>query len=72
MSKETTQVASAGFPLAGILTIIFVIAKLAGAISWSWWWVFAPLWISTAIGLGVFAVIMLVVAAIAVITAIID
>lgn len=25
-----------------ILTIIFVIAKLAGAITWSWWLVFAP------------------------------
>lgn len=35
-----------GIGLGGLLTIIFVIAKLFGKISWSWWWVFAPLWIS--------------------------
>lgn len=28
----------------GILTIIFVIAKLAGGIAWPWWIVLAPLW----------------------------
>ncbi len=25
-------------------TITFVILKLTHVISWSWWWVFAPLW----------------------------
>lgn len=25
-----------------LLTLIFVIAKLAGVISWSWWLVFSP------------------------------
>jgi len=39
--------------LAGWLTIIFVIAKLAGFIGWSWWWVFSPLWISAAIAVVV-------------------
>lgn len=34
-----------------ILTIAFVILKLIGIISWSWWWVFSPLWISVIIGL---------------------
>ena len=34
-----------------ILTIIFVVLKLIGIISWSWWWVFSPLWISVIIGL---------------------
>ena len=28
-----------------VLTIIFVIAKITGYLSWSWWWVFSPLWI---------------------------
>jgi len=32
-----------GFP--GLLTIIFVIAKLLGRITWSWWWVLCPVWI---------------------------
>ena len=34
-----------------ILTIIFVVLKLIGIISWSWLWVFSPLWISIIIGL---------------------
>lgn len=28
-----------------LLTIIFVIAKLVHVINWSWWLVFAPIWI---------------------------
>ena len=34
-----------------ILTIIFVVLKLIGIISWSWLWIFSPLWISVIIGL---------------------
>ena len=38
-----------GFPFMGLLTLLFVAAKLFGDIDWSWWWVFAPLWIEAAI-----------------------
>lgn len=41
--------------LLSILTIIFVIAKLAGAIDWSWWLVFAP----SIIGVSILALIIL-------------
>lgn len=34
---------------AGLLTLIFVIAKLVGLVSWSWWLVFCPLMISFAV-----------------------
>lgn len=27
-----------------LIGIVFVILKIAGAISWSWWWVTAPFW----------------------------
>jgi hypothetical protein len=37
----------------GLLTIIFVIAKLAGWIAWSWLWVLAPLWIGFLALLGI-------------------
>lgn len=47
--------------IAGWLTIIFVIAKLAGFLAWSWWWVFSPLWIS----LGICIVLLLILAVIA-------
>lgn len=58
--SDTSTATSAGFPLASILTIIFVIAKLAGAVTWSWWWVFSPLWISAAVGLSFVAVVFLI------------
>lgn len=29
----------------GLLTIVFIILKLVGAIDWSWWWVLSPIWI---------------------------
>ncbi len=38
-----------GFP--GLLFIVFLILKLCHVIDWSWWWVFAPLWISAIIGI---------------------
>ena len=37
----------AGFP--GILTIIFVLLKAFSYITWSWWWVLSPIWISATI-----------------------
>lgn len=30
----------------GVLTIIFIVLKLIGLITWSWWWVLSPIWIS--------------------------
>lgn len=32
-----------------ILQILFIVLKLAGAIHWSWVWVFAPIWLSVII-----------------------
>lgn len=28
-----------------MLGIIFVVLKLCGVISWSWWWVLCPFWL---------------------------
>ena len=33
--------------LPGILFVIFLVLKLTGAISWSWFWVLSPLWVET-------------------------
>jgi len=30
----------------GLLTLVFVVAKVTGYLHWSWWWVFSPVWIS--------------------------
>ena len=41
--------ASGGIGFTGLLTIVFIVLKLLGKISWSWIWVLSPLWIPTAI-----------------------
>ena len=44
-------------PILSILGIGFIILKLTGIITWSWWWVTAPLWIPIAFVAGtVFAI----------------
>jgi hypothetical protein len=42
---------SNGAGFAGLITAIFVILKLTGAIDWSWWWVLGPLWLPFAFAL---------------------
>ncbi|MBO5142044.1 MAG: hypothetical protein J6J11_03230 [Treponema sp.] len=34
-----------GISFGGLLAVVFITLKLCGVISWSWWWVLAPLWI---------------------------
>ena len=33
-----------GVSFFGLLTVVFIALKLTGDITWSWWWVLAPLW----------------------------
>jgi len=54
----------------GLLTLIFVAAKLWNQIDWSWWWVFSPMWISALVILGVCLIAIMVVIVIAIIDAI--
>jgi len=35
---------SGGIGFFGLLTIVFIVLKLLGTISWSWWWVLSPIW----------------------------
>ncbi len=37
------------------LLVVFVVLKLIGVISWSWWWVTSPIWI--AVVLYIFAIV---------------
>lgn len=41
------------FPLASVLTIVFVVLKLTDVITWSWWWVLSPMWISAGLALSI-------------------
>ena len=44
--SKATASASGGIGFTGLLTIVFIVLKLIGKISWSWIWVLSPLWIS--------------------------
>jgi hypothetical protein len=55
MSKEVRVGSGITFP--GALALIFVVLKLTGHITWSWWWVLSPIWISWAIFLIIIGVI---------------
>lgn len=55
MSNKTTE-ASGGIGFTGMLTILFIGLKLAGYISWSWWWVLSPIWISFSLFFSIIAV----------------
>ena len=41
--------AGGGMGICSVLTIVFVVLKLTGVISWKWVWVIAPTWIPLAI-----------------------
>jgi len=38
-----------GIGFCELLTIVFIVLRLIGVITWSWWWVLAPIWIPLAI-----------------------
>jgi predicted tellurium resistance membrane protein TerC len=40
---------SNGIGFVGLLTILFIGLKLTNHITWSWWWVLSPVWISFAL-----------------------
>lgn len=44
---------SGGFPFLAILSLIFITLKLCSVISWSWWWVLAPIWGPAAIVIAI-------------------
>ena len=52
--------ASSGIGFTGLLAIVFIILKLCGIITWSWWWVLSPLWISAILWVIVVVIILLV------------
>lgn len=48
-----------GIGFVGLLTIVFIVLKLTRVISWSWWWVLSPIWISVLIFLVAVIIIVL-------------
>lgn len=56
MNNQPAVVGGIGFP--GALTILFIALKLCGVIEWSWLWVLSPLWVPTALVLGVIGAVL--------------
>ena len=56
MSKEIKSNGGIGF--GGLLTIVFIVLKLLGVITWSWWWVLSPIWISFILALVIAVVLV--------------
>lgn len=61
MSDSTSVHHSGGVGFAGLLTVAFIVLKLCGVITWSWWWVLSPMWISAALGLLIIGGFLLIV-----------
>lgn len=61
-NRPIVRVNNNGLGFTGSLTLLFVLLKLTGYITWSWWWVLSPIWISFAILLTVFLVAFAVIA----------
>lgn len=57
MSETTVTIGPSGMTL---LTIVFVLLKVFHKIDWSWWWVFAPLWLPLVVFLAILSVIGIV------------
>jgi predicted tellurium resistance membrane protein TerC len=57
-SNNSSSSSGIGFP--GLLTVLFIGLKLTGHITWSWWWVLSPMWISLLIGLTVLAIVFII------------
>lgn len=53
MYLRSPESGAIGFVL--LLTAVFIILKLLGEITWSWWWVLSPVWVVATI---VFATVL--------------
>lgn len=60
MNNNNSSNANGGVGFCGLLTIVFIVLKLLGYISWSWLWVLSPLWIPFAIAL-IFIIIAIII-----------
>lgn len=58
MSKSGSSSSSSGIGFTGLLLILFIGLKLGGILTWSWWWIMSPIWISVLLTLSIFGIIL--------------
>ena len=56
MEKKSS---TTGVGFCGLLTLVFIVLKLVGVISWKWLWVLSPLWIQFGVGMIIVAIIFI-------------
>lgn len=49
MATNVSSSSSSGIGFVGLLTVLFIGLKLTGYITWSWFWVLSPIWITVII-----------------------
>jgi len=49
-----------GISFLSVIFIVFLVLKLTGVITWSWWWVTAPLWAGFGLGVLILLVCLVV------------
>lgn len=57
-SRKQTVVINKGIGPLSLLGIAFVVMKIMGYITWSWWWVLAPFWIPICLALVLLVLII--------------
>ena len=55
--SDSSSSSSGGIGFVGLLTIVFIVLKLIGKITWSWWWVLSPIWITAIIVVAILLII---------------
>jgi len=58
--SNNTSTSSGGIGFPGLLTVLFIGLKLTGYISWSWWWVLSPLWISVLLAIAFLSIAFII------------
>ena len=64
MAETSSSSSSGGIGICGLLFVAFVVLKLTHVISWSWWWITAPLWAPVLLVLGVLGIGLLIAVAV--------
>lgn len=57
MSTDSSKTSRGGTSVLSLLLVAFIVLKLCKVITWSWWWVLSPIWISI-----IFAIVVVVIA----------
>ena len=63
--KSPVTVVNRGVTPLSLLGIAFIVLKVMGQITWSWWWVLAPFWIPVVIAVSIVFFVLLLLAIIA-------